>query len=284
MFVKGISYWSFPGGLEGTKPVVEAFIEAKKAGYDAVEVCLSETGDVSLQTTEKDAREIVRAADDAGIKISSVASGLFWNKSLTSDDLAIREEAQEVARKLIDVCAWLEAGAVLLIPGAVDVFFNQGAGVVDYESVYGRATDAVGALLPHAESLQVDIGVENVWNKFLVGPIELRDFIDQFNSSRVGSYFDVGNCMIFGYPEQWIRILGKRIKRVHLKDYRRNAGTVEGFVDLLAGDVDWPAVILALNEIEYTGFLTAEMIPLYKHYPEVLLQNTSRALDAIIGG
>lgn len=283
MFTKGISYWSFPGGLDGTKPVAEAFAEARKAGYESVEVCLSGVGDVSLETTEKGAKEIIKAANDAGIKISSVASGLYWGKSLSASDASMRAEALEIAKKQLEVAAWLNAGAILLIPGSVDVFFDPAAEVVDYDDVWRRATEAVGALAPLAESLKVAIGIENVWNKFLISPGEMRTFIDQFNSEWVGSYFDVGNAMLTGYPEQWIRFLGKRIKRIHLKDFRRAVGTADGFVDLLSGDVDWPAVIGALKEIGYEGYLTAEMIPLYKHYPEALIDNTSRAMDAILG-
>jgi L-ribulose-5-phosphate 3-epimerase len=281
--IKGISYWSFPGGSEGTKPVVEAFVEAKKAGFESIELCLSDTGDVSLNITEAQAKTIVKAANDADIKISSVATGLFWGKSLTASDPQIRAEALKIAEKEIQTAAWLEAGAVLLIPGSVDVFFDPTSETVSYNDVWQRATDAVGSLVHLAESLKVAVGIENVWNKFLVGPAELISFIDQFNSDYIGSYFDVGNCMLTGYPEQWIRMLGKRIKRVHLKDFRRGVGTGDGFVDLLSGDVNWPEVISALKEINYDGYLTAEMIPIYKHYPEVLIDNTSRAMDAILG-
>ena len=282
MFVKSISYWSFPGGLEGTRPVAEVFAHAKKAGFEAVEVALSGVGDLSLSTTEKEAQAVVRAARDAGVRIASVATGLFWGKSLTSDDPGVRAEALGIGEKLIDVAAWLDAGAVLLIPGAVDVFFDPAAGVVDYDTVHKRASDAVASLLPRATALRIAIGVENVWNKFLVDPFAMRAFIDQFGSEWVGAYFDVGNSLLVGYPQQWIRILGKRIKRVHLKDFRRAVGTADGFVDLLAGDVDWPAVMAALREVGYSGPLTAEMIPAYKHCPEVLIDNTSRAMDAIL--
>ncbi len=282
MFKKGISYWSFAGGLEGTKPVAEAFNEAKALGYDSVEVCLSDTGDVSLTTTEKSAREIIKAAQDAGVEISSVATGLFWGKSLSASDPAVRAAAMDIAKKLIDVASWLDAGAVLLIPGAVDIFFDPSAEVIDYDTVWKRSSDAVAALFPRAEAAKIEIGIENVWNKFLVGPVELKAFIDQFNSNYVGSYFDVGNAMLTGYPEQWIRSLGKRIKRVHFKDFRRAVGTGAGFVDLLSGDVNWPEVMKALSEVGYAGYLTAEMIPQYVHYPEVLLANTSNAMDAIL--
>ena len=282
MLTKGISYWSFPGGLEGTKPVAEAFAEAKNAGFESVEVCLSETGDVSMETTEKSAKEIVGQARDAGIRISSVATGLFWDKSLTASDQSVRAQAMDIGRQLINVAAWLELDAVLLIPGAVDVFFNPAGEVVEYQSVWDSATGAVEGLLPEAKATGVAICVENVWNKFLIGPMEIKSFIDQFQSEYVGSYFDVGNAMLVGYPEHWIRILGERIKRVHFKDFRCNVGTADGFVDLLSGDVNWPGVIEALDNIGYDGFVTAEMIPTYIHYPEVLIENTSRAMDAIL--
>ncbi len=282
MFIKSISYWSFQGGLEGTVPVVDVFTRAKKAGFEAVEVALSGAGDLCLSTTEKEAKNIVRAAGDAGIQISSVATGLFWGKSLSADDPKVRAEALDIANRLIETAAWLEAGAVLLIPGAVDVFFDPSAAVVNYDTVYKRATDSVFSLIPQAEAAKVAIGIENVWNKFLVDPFAMRAFIDQFNSAWIGSYFDVGNSMLVGYPEQWIRIQGKRIKRVHLKDFRRSVGTADAFVDLLSGDVNWPEVMKALREVGYSGPLTAEMIPIYKHWPEVLIENTSRAMDAIL--
>jgi hexulose-6-phosphate isomerase len=282
MFIKSISYWSFPGGLEGTAPVAEVFAKAKRAGFEAVELALSGAGDLCLSTTEKEAKNIVKAAGDAGIKISSLATGLFWGKPLSSDDPEVRAEALDIAGRLIETAAWLGADAVLLIPGAVDVFFDPSAAVVNYDTVYKRATDSISLLIPRAEAVKVAIGIENVWSKFLVDPFAMRAFVDQFKTAWVGSYFDVGNSMLVGYPEQWIRILGKRIKRVHLKDFRRSVGTAGGFVDLLSGDVNWPEVMKALREVGYSGPLTAEMIPIYKHSPEVLIDNTSRAMDAIL--
>lgn len=283
MFIKSISYWSFPGGLEGTRPVAEVFDLAKRAGFEAVEVALGDAGDITPAMTERQAKDILRSAAEAGIRISSVATGLFWGKPLSSDDPKVRAEAMDIASKLIDIAGWLEAGAVLLIPGAVDVFFDPSSAVVDYDTVHKRASEAVAKLLPRAQSARVAIGIENVWNKFLADPLAMKTFIDQFDSEWVGSYFDVGNSMLTGYPEHWIRLLGRRIKRVHFKDFRRNVGTADGFVDLLAGDVNWPEVVKALTEVGYRGFLTAEMIPLYKHSPEVLVENTSRAMDAILG-
>jgi hexulose-6-phosphate isomerase len=116
-----------------------------------------------------------------------------------------------------------------------------------------------------------------------MSPLEMRDFIDSFQSEWVGAYFDVGNVLNFGFPEQWIRILGKRIKAVHVKDFRLSAGNIHGFVNLLEGDVNWPEVSKALKEINYQGFITAEL-PAYKFHPELLIFETAKALEAIIEG
>ena len=280
---KSISYWSFPGGLDGSKPAAEAFVEAKAAGFEAVEVCLSEAGDVSLASTDADLARVKRAAADAGIEIASVACGLYWQWSLTATDTATRAKAMDISRRLLATANALGTDAVLVVPGAVDVFFDPAAEIVPYTDAYNRAADAISELLPDAEAAKVAIGVENVWNKFLLSPMEMAAFVDQFKSPWVGAYLDIGNCMFIGYPADWIRVLGKRIKRVHLKDFRRDVGTAGGFVDLLAGDVEWPEVIKALEEVGYDGPVTAEMIPGYKHYPEVLIENTSRAMDAILG-
>jgi len=274
LLIKSISYWSFVGG-DGSRPVSEAFAEAKKYGFDAVECCLSETGDVSMQTTEKSAKEIVKAASDNGIKIASVATALFGARPLSAADLKLRAKGIELGEKLIDVAAWLNAGAVLVVPGRV-------GDSSDPDQEWKRAAEGVSQLIPKAEAAKIAIGIENVWNKFITGPFEFCAFVDQFKSEYVKAYFDVGNCLGNGYPEQWIRSLGKRITRIHFKDFRRSVGTGHGFVDLLAGDVNWPEVVAALNEVGYSGPVTAEM-GLYRYHPELLLANTSRAMDAILG-
>ena len=168
----------------------------------------------------------------------------------------------------MQVTQWLGADAYLYVPGAVEVFFLSEAEVIPYDVCYQRASEAISQLVPTAEKLGVTIAVENVWNKFLLSPLEMRDFIDNFDSIQVGAYFDVGNVLLTGYPEQWIRILGSRIKRVHIKDFKRSIGTADGFVDLLEGDVDFVAVKKALAEINYDSYVTAEMIPYTPGRPE----------------
>lgn len=169
------------------------------------------------------------------------------------------------------------------MPGVVNVEFSSPEKKVAYDVVYDRALAGLNELKSYVESLQVSIGLENVWNKFLLSPMEMRDFIDKIDSPYVGSYLDVGNTLYCGYPEDWVRILGDRIKKIHFKDYRLSAGGLHGFVDLLAGDVDYPEVVKALGEIGYDGWVSAEMIPNYKHHTDAIIYNTSYAMDRILG-
>lgn len=277
---KGISIWSFTD----QENVLGCIDTAKKAGYDGIELALTETGAVSLESTREGLSEIREYAEKAGVKIHSVATGLYWQYSLTSDDTGIREKALNIGKCQIETAAALGADSVLIIPGSVGVDFIPGFQVVNYEDAYSRALSAMKTLAVTAESLKINIGVENVWNKFLLSPIEMRDFIDKIGSEYVGSYFDVGNVVYCGYPEHWIRALGKRIKKVHFKDYRRDAGGLHGFVDLLSGDVNWPEVMRAFADIGYDGWCSAEMLPPYTHYSDQILYNTSNAMDRIFGG
>jgi hexulose-6-phosphate isomerase len=280
---KSISYWAFPGGLEGTKNVREAMVEAKQYGFDAIEPCVGETGALSLASTKAECAAMRANADEIGIEISSVASGIFWGYNFGNSDAKLRGKAADAVKKMLQIANWLGTDALLTIPAAVDVFFNPASEVVPYDVAYERAVAGIKKVLPVAEKFKVVLAIENVWHKFLMSPLEMCRFIDSFNSPYVGAYFDVGNVLRTGYPEQWIRILGQRIKRVHLKDYRIAAADVNGFVDLLEGDVNWPEVMRALKEVGYNGYLTAEMIPTYRFYPEVRLINTSTAMDAIMG-
>jgi len=133
-----------------------------------------------------------------------------------------------------------------------------------------------------AKKFKVYIAVENVWNKFLLSPLEMRKFIDEIGSEYVVSYFDVGNVLISGYPQDWIHILGKRIKKIHIKDFKTEIGNITGFVNLLEGDVNWQAVISALKEINYDNYVVAELMPPFKHYSEMLIKETSLKMDKIL--
>ena len=276
---KGISIWSFPAGT-----LAESFALAADAGFEGVEVALDEgAGEITLESTEKDLLEIKRQATQSGIELYSVASGLYWNYFLNDTDEAVRSKAQDIVKKQLETAAILGCDSILVVPGCVNAEFAAPGKVMDYETCYNRILESIMKVKKYAEEYKVNIGLENVWNKFLLSPLEMRDFIDKVGSEYVGSYFDVGNTLANGFPEHWISTLGKRIKKVHFKDYRVEAGGLHGFVDLLAGDVNYPAVINALDNIGYDGWVTAEMIPNYKYHTEAIIYNTSFAMDKILG-
>lgn len=282
--LKAINYWSFPGGLEGSLPISEAIDLAAKYGFKALELCIESNGALSLTTGDEALDEYRGKAASNGIKLASVASKVYWDRSLGDSNPAARQGAKEDLEKMMRITARLGARTLLTIPGIVDSFFMPDRPTEPYASVQRNAFEGLKALVPVAEQLGVRLGIENVWSKFLLSPVETAAFIDAFKSPAIGAYVDVANMLLYGYPEQWLRHLGSRVVGVHFKDFRRAVGTAEGFVDLLEGDVNWPEVMTALKEIGYDGPVVAEMMPLYKHFPLVRVANTSRAMDAILGG
>ena len=262
------SYWIFDGGLDGTLPIKSAMEQTSKMGFEGIELGIASQGVLTHNTSQAECEEIVREAEKHGLEISGVASGESWTTSPTANDEDVRLKIIDFTQKALQITHWLGSDAYLFVPGAVEVFFLPDAEVIPYDVCYQRASEAISQLVPVAEKLGVAIAVENVWNKFLLSPLEMREFIDNFNTSQVGVYFDVGNVLLTGYPDQWIRILGSRIKRVHIKDFKLSVGNADGFVDLLEGDVDFEAVKQALSEINYDGYVTAEMIPFTPGRPE----------------
>ncbi len=175
---------------------------------------------------------------------------------------------------MIDAAKILHTDAILVVPGVV----NER---VSYSKAYKRSQDALKALAKKAEESKVYIGIENVWSKFLLSPLEMRKFIDEIGSPYVRFYFDVGNVLAFSYPEHWIEVLGDYIVRVHIKDFDTSIGNIRGFKNLFEGDVNWPAVIGALRKANYEGYLTAELSP-YRTHPEMLAYDASKRLDFIL--
>jgi len=258
-------------------------IEMLRGKIDAGKLIIFVGAGVSKNVTGMpDWYQLVKAmADKIGLELYSVACGLYWTYNYTSANAENVARAKEITKKQLDVASWLGCDTILVVPGAVEVAFDPGE-VVEYDVAYNRALEALKELAPYAEKLGVSIGVENVWNRFLLSPMEMAEFIDKVGSDYVGSYFDIGNVLFSGYPEHWIKILNKRIKKVHFKDYRRAAGDLHGFVDLLSGEVNWPAVMQKLDDIGYDNWVTAEMLPPYTHYPETIIYNTSNAMDKIL--
>ena len=259
-------------------------ILARDAGFTGFEPEFNEDGELGMDGDAASWGQVKAIADNVGITLSGLATGLYWGANGASEDETVRAKAAKILDTQIRCAHAIGVDSILVVPAAVGVDFIPDCEVVPCDLAYTRATELIRGALPMAEALGLTICIENVWNKFLLSPLEFNAFLAQFDSKYVGAYFDVGNVLATGYPEHWIQILGDKIKRVHFKDYRRNVGSADGFVDLLSGDIHWDEVMRALRDIHYDGWVAAEMIPpmpFYKHAPEVLIGNTSRAMDAI---
>jgi hexulose-6-phosphate isomerase len=276
--LKTISTWAF----DAARPAAEVFAMARAHGFEGVEVSIGGAGfplsyQVTGDSTREECAQVLEAAQEAGITLSSMASGFGWDLPITSSDSGVRARAVAAAQQAVRVASYLNLDAMLLVPGGVGADFIPGFVVTDYAEAYKNALDSLQQIAPVAEEVGVSVGVENVWNKFLLSPLEFRAFLDEVNSPRVGCYFDVGNVVLNGYPEQWVRILGEKIVRVHFKDFQREVGTLDGFCPLLEGDVDYPAVVEALKSVGYSGPVTAEFFG-----AEDQLAAISKAMDAIL--
>ncbi len=270
--IKSISYWSFPEG----SAVRDVLKQARDLGYEGVELTLEPQGDITVSTSDDDLAAIKTYADELGMKVPTMATLLYWESPLIGPGGEQPEAAQEITRHLLRCARALGAETILTVPCTVGPDLH-------YDVAYQSGLELYRKMGPMAAEYGINIGVENVWNKFLTSPLEFARFIDEIDHPSVGAYFDVGNVLLFGFPEQWIRILAGRIVAVHIKDFRTAVGNLDGFVDLLEGDVAWDAVIDALRGIGYDGPVTAEMMPPYKHYPMRLLEATSNAMDSILG-
>jgi L-ribulose-5-phosphate 3-epimerase len=275
---KGINFWSFAAG---TTPV-EALELSYAAGFQGVELVLAETGPLSLESTPQELLALKKHADNLGVEIHSLATMLQLQYNLVSDDPVIRQRAVDATKIQIETAKMLGAETVLVVPGYVGVDFIPNAEKVRYDRAYDRALEAFSELAPVAEASGIRIGVENVWNRFLTTPLEMRVFLDAIGSDHVGSYFDIGNALGTGFPEQWIEILGHRIIKVHVKDYRANPGGLNSFVDLLSGDVNFPEVLRALKDVGFNDYCSAEVTP-YRWHPEQSAFNASASMDRIFG-
>lgn len=269
---KGINFHSLPKG----RSYAQYLRLAKDAGFDGIELATRLEGELNLFSSETEFTQFRSLAEQVGIELPSTISMIFGAYSPTSPDPSIREKTVDLINLQIRAAAWLGASATLVVPGFVTK-------EISYQDAYQRSLQVMRQVAPVAEQYKVSVGIENIWNKFLLSPLEFRQFVDEVGSPYVGSYFDVGNILYDGFPEQWVSILGKRIVRVHVKDYKIAVGngSTAGFTNLLQGDVDYPAVMAALRQIGYNGYLTAELTP-YPLCPEQLLYDTSAALDAII--
>lgn len=281
---KSINLWAFP--YPQKMSLEQCLRLAKDAGFDAVELNYDLESDLSPKHGAEDFAKIRKLADSIGIAISGLCSFLFWPYPLTSNDPAKRQRGLELAGKIAACAHDLGVENVLVVPGAVCIPWRTDHEPVPNDVCLKRAREAVGKLLPGAEKLGVKLNMENIFfNGFLMTPQEMNDFVDSFGSEHVKVHFDTGNIMMYQYPEHWIRMLGKRIQNVHLKEFTKKGTdtSLESFRPLLDGTTNWPAVMDAFAEVGYTGYLTFEYFHPYEHFPEALVFQTSDSLDRMLG-
>lgn len=233
---------------EDSLSILEKFQLVQDLGFDGVE--LDSPNDLPLA-------EIVAARDKTGLAIPGVVNSLHWKFPLTNADPAIRQACVDATIAALDDARRYGADSVLLVPGVVNA-------ETSYKDAYERAGDGIARLLDHAEAVGVSLALENVWNDFLLSPLEAASFVDSFDHPRVGWYFDIGNVLRYGRPAHWIEALGPRILKVDVKEFslaRMNAeGPWKGFdVELGDGDCDWPAVNRALAAAGYSGWASVEV-------------------------
>jgi len=233
---KALVYSMLPGDLSRE----DRFKLARDCGFDGVEA--------PPITDAAETAAMKAAAEQAGVEIHSVIFG-GWGKPLSSGDPKVVEEAVTLVDNGLRGAREMGASCLLLVPAVVNESTR-------YEDAYHRSQKNIKRCLPAAEKQKVPIAVENVWNNFLLSPMEFARYVDEFKSPYVRSYFDVGNVVVFGWPEDWIRTLGKRILRVHVKDFKKDTREWKNLRD---GSVNWLEVRKALDEVGYNGYLTAEL-------------------------
>jgi hexulose-6-phosphate isomerase len=239
-------------------PIAEILPGIREAGFEGFEPTLELEGELATGTDECSCRRIGQQIRAAGLNVASLACGLFWQAAYTSPEPALREQARAWTLAGLDRARWLGTDVLLVVPGMVSHFRRPTQPLTRYAAALDLTYSALKELSFEAEKRGVCIAIENVWSQFLLSPVEVRDLIDRVNSPFVRVYFDTGNVLKYGFPEDWIEILGRRIARVHVKDFKISVGTLDGFCPLGEGDANWPAVMDALRRIGYQGPLTYE--------------------------
>ena len=281
---KSINLWAFPYPQQMS--LADCFHLAKDAGFDAVEINFALEGEFSAESTPEQIDALGALARKVDIAISGVCSFLYWPYSLTANDAERRQKGLSLARQMISAAQQLGTDNLLVVPGAVYIPWIEGIEPVPNDVCDRRAREAVRQLLPDAEKAGVTLNIENIFaNGYLYSPQEMVEFVDSFQSPHVRVHFDTGNIMQYQFPEHWIAILGERIKNIHFKEWdkRTHEFNLSTFRTLLDGTTNWPAVMKALDQTGYDGYLTFEYFHPFQHYPEALVYQTSDALDRMLG-
>lgn len=254
---------------EDTLSILDKFLMLRDLGFDGVE--FDAPADLPVS-------EILAARDKTGLAIPGVINSRHWQTPLTDPDPAVRDACVSSMIEAIDQAKLYGGDTVLLVPGIVNA-------TTSYVEAYDRAVDGIAKILPHAEATGISVGLENVWNDFLLSPLEAARLVDSFDSPRLGWYFDVGNAVRYNRPAHWIEALGHRILKVDIKEFslgKMNAeGPWKGFdVELCDGDCDWPAVNRALSAAGYSGWASVEMPGGDRHRLAAIKERVDRIVAA----
>lgn len=257
---KGLVYSMLPESLSHA----ERFKMAKDVGFEVVQA--------PTTPDEQTAEEMKSAADKAGIRIDSVMNMDHWKYPLSSSDPAVVEKSLAGMRTSLHNAKLWGSDVVLLVPAVVNA-------QTSYRDAWTGSQKQIRALIPMAAELKIVIGIEEVWNKFLLSPLEMDQYIREFKSPWIKAWFDVGNVLLYGYPQDWIRTLGKSIVKLHIKDFKRKEDGY-AWVNLGDGDADWTEVRKALAEVGYSGSAIAEL----EHGDEAYLRDVSQRMDRLVLG
>jgi hexulose-6-phosphate isomerase len=244
---------------------MDRFALARAVGFEGIEM--------QTVTDPTEAEEVLAASEKSGLRVHSVMNSDHWRFPLSSaDPTVVGRSVAGMETSLRNAALW-RADAVLLVPAVVDA-------TTSYGDAWTRSQRVIRErLLPLARELNVVIAVEEVWNKFLLSPLEFARYVDEFESPFVKAYFDVGNVVFYGYPQDWIRALGARIVKVHLKDFQLDRPNGRfAWKNLGEGDIDWPEVRRALRDIGFNGYVTAEVAGGDAGYLRDLTQRIERFL------
>lgn len=255
------------GMIGAGSSVLDKFRIARDAGFEGVEMD---------SPTDLDLDEVLRARDETGLVIPGVVDSVHWSRTLSDADPAVRDAGRAALETALRDCKALGGTSVLLVPAVVNKH-------VAYADAYTRSQAEIRRVLPLAADLGIAVAIENVWNNFLLSPIEAARYTDELDSPWIGWHLDPGNLVAFAWPEHWIRTLGRRILKLDCKDYSRRKqdeqGRWKGFeVEIGEGDTDWPACMRALDEVGYRGWLAAEV----GGGDADRLRDIARRMDAII--
>jgi L-ribulose-5-phosphate 3-epimerase len=241
-------------------PILEHFQRLRAAGFQGVEL---------LSPNELDRDELLKARDQTGIMIHGVSGSRHWTDQLSDPNPQVVERGLAAIRKEIEDCKAYGGTTVLVVPAVVTP-------KVSYRDAYARSQAAIKSIIPDAEKAGIKIAIEEVWNKFLLSSVEFARYIDEFQSPVVGAYFDVGNVVEYGFPQEWIRELGKRILKIHIKEYKKEKRFSYALGE---GEINWPEVTKALVDVGYDGWITAEV----PYGNEAQLKDVVQRMDKILG-